>query len=100
MTHYYAQGRTLLYTDKVLAGELNEKLTVGRFTIGDQTSIAERMYSELFFYRSAMNREEIEKLCEGKMLKSSLEIYAPLDGSKSTIENLAQSMNCLTLKAE
>lgn len=100
LTHYYAQGRTLLYTDKVLAGELNEKLTVGRFTIGDQTSIAERMYSELFFYRSAMNREEIEKLCEGKMLKSSLEIYAPLDGSKSTIENLAQSMNCLTLKAE
>lgn len=100
LTHYYAQGRTLLYIDKVLAGELKEKLIAGKFTIGDKTSIAERMYSELFFYRSAMNREEIEKLCEGKMLKSSLEIYAPLDGSKSTIENLAQSTNRLILKTE
>ncbi len=34
------------------------------------------------------------------MLKSSLEIYAPLDGSKSTIENLAQSMNSVVLKTE
>lgn len=100
LTHYYAQGRTLLYTDKALAGELNEKLTVGKFTIGDKVSTENREYSELFFYRSAMNQEEIDKLCDGRMLKSSLEIYAPLDGSKSTIENLAQSMNSLTVKTE
>lgn len=95
LTHYYAQGRTLLYTDKVSAGELNEKLTVGKFTIGDDVSADERMYSELFFYRSAMVSEEIEALCDGKMLKSSLEIYAPLD---SSLENLTQSMNVVTLK--
>lgn len=100
LTHYYAQGRTLLYTDKASAGELNEKLTVGKFIIGDNTSTVGREYSELFFYRSAMVQEEIDKLCDGRMLKSSLEIYAPLDGSKSTIENLAQSMNSVTLKAE
>lgn len=100
LIHYYAQGRTLLYTDKALAGELNEKLTVGKFIIGDNTSTVGREYSELFFYRSAMVQEEIDKLCDGRMLKSSLEIYAPLDGSKSTIENLAQSMNSVTLKAE
>ena len=47
-----------------------------------------------------MNQEEIDKLCDGRMLKSSLEIYAPLDGSKSTIENLAQSMNSVVLKTE
>lgn len=100
LTHYYAQGRTLLYTDKALAGEIGEKLTVGKFTIGDNTSANSREYSELFFYRSAMNQEEIDKLCDGRMLKSSLEIYAPLDGSKSTIENLAQSMNSVVLKTE
>ena len=100
LTHYYAQGRTLLYTDKVLAGELDEKLTVGKFIVGDNTSTVGREYSELFFYRSAMVQEEIDKLCDGRMLKSSLEIYAPLDGSKSTIENLAQSMNSVTLKTE
>lgn len=100
LTHYYAQGRTLLYTDKSLAGELNEKLTVGKFIIGDNSSTEGREYSELFFYRSAMNEEEINKLCDGSMLKSSLEIYAPLDGSKSTIENLAQSMNTVVVKSE
>ena len=46
------------------------------------------------------NQEEIDKLCDGRMLKSSLEIYAPLDGSKSKIENLAQSMNSVVLKTE
>lgn len=95
LTHYYAQGRTLLYTDKALSGELAEKLTVGKFIIGDNVSTNERTFSELFFYRSAMAQEEIEALCDGRMLKSSLEIYAPLDGS---LENLAQSMNVLTLK--
>ena len=100
LTHYYAQGRTLLYTDKALAGELDEKLTVGKFIVGDNTSTVGREYSELFFYRSAMVQEEIDKLCDGRMLKSSLEIYAPLDGSKSSIENLAQSMNSVTLKTE
>lgn len=100
LVHYYAQGRTLLYTDDKLAGELNEKLTPEKFYLGDNTSTAGRAYSELFFYRSAMNQGEIEKLYEGKMLKSSLEIYAPLDESKSTIENLAQSMNNVVLKSE
>lgn len=95
LTHYYAQGRTLLYTDKTPAGELVEKLTVGKFTIGDSASADEKAYSELFFYRSAMVREEIEALCDGRMLKSSLELYAPLDGS---VENMAQSMNVVTLK--
>lgn len=95
LTHYYAQGRTWLYTDKTPAGELAEKLTVGKFTIGDSASADEKAYSELFFYRSAMVREEIEALCDGRMLKSSLEIYAPLDGS---VENMAQSMNVVTLR--
>lgn len=94
LTHYYAQGRTLLYTDKTSGGELAEKLTAGKFTIGDSASADEKAYSELFFYRSAMVREEIEALCDGRMLKSSLEIYAPLDGS---VENMAQSMNVVTL---
>lgn len=99
LAHYYAQGRTLLYVDNVLEGELKEKLTAGKFTLGDKTSNVERSYSELFFYRSAMNAEEIASLCEGDMLKSSLEIYAPLDGTKGSMENLAQSMNTVTLKS-
>lgn len=99
LAHYYAQGRTLLYVDKVLQGELAEKLTAGTFTLGDKTSNAERQYSELFFYRSAMNLEEVTHLHEGCMLKSSLEIYAPLDDTKPVIDNLAQSMNTVTLHA-
>ena len=102
LAHYYAQQRTLLYVDNKLAGELKERLTVGKFSIGDKTTDIARQYSELFFYRSAMNLEEICKLCEGVMLKSSLEIYVPLDGSSassnSDIRNRAQSLN--TVKVE
>jgi len=47
-----------------------------------------------------MTPEEISAVCDGKMLKSSLEIYAPL-GGKDDMVNLAQSTNSLSYgKAE
>ena len=39
-----------------------------------------------------MNTEEIAYVNQGKMMKSSLEIYAPLGGDRF-LENLAQSTN-------
>ena len=100
LTHYYAQGRTLLYVDEAVADmELSEKLTPGAFVIGDESKAESLEYGELFFYRSGMNEMEIKGLCDGKMLKSSLEIYSPLDGS-SSVENMAQSMNVLSPRAD
>ena len=94
LTSYYAQRRTLLYLDRVCAGEVSERLgKVSQVVVGGSP----REMSELFFWRSAMTPEEVAAVCNGKMLKSSLEIYSPLS-DEDGVPNLAQSTNTLTLK--
>ena len=94
LTFYNAQRRTLLYVDGVSAGEHTGRMGCGRFTIGDADSEVSRQFSELFFWRSALSPEEVQAVCDGKMLKSSLEIYSPLsDDEKEQIVNKAQTLN-------
>ena len=93
LTSYFAQRRTILYVDKVKAGEVGERLSkIEVVYVGDEAN--SREVSELSFWRSGMTPEEITSVCNGKMLKSSLEIYAPLGGVED-MENLAQSTNRL-----
>ncbi len=89
LTYYHAQKRALLYVDSICAGEINENL--GHLSLA-YVGGSKRNASELFFWRSAMTPEEITAHCQGKMLKSSLEIYAPLS-NKKRITNKAQSTN-------
>lgn len=98
LTHYYAQGKTVLYVNETKVGELSEKLEVGKFHLSDANSPDVIDFRQLFFWRSGMNEDEIAALNNGTMLKSSLEIYAPLDTSGDALVNLAQSTN--TLKAQ
>lgn len=94
LTSYYAQRRTILYVDKKKAGEVSERLArIETVSVGDETN--SREVSELFFWRSGMTPEEISAVCDGRMLKSSLEIYAPL-GGENDMDNLAQSTNKLS----
>jgi len=97
LTHYYAWGKTLLYTDNTLAGNLTEKLTPTTFTLNDSNSPDNISYREWMFYRAGMNADEVIALNAGSMLKSSLEMYSPLDGlsvnSGDALLNLAQSTN-------
>lgn len=94
VSHYYAQKRVILYVDDSKAGELAERLTPGKMTVGDASGSASRTLVELFFWRSAFNPEEVEALVSGRMLKSSLEIYSPLKELEAgEIANLAQSSN-------
>ncbi len=95
LTSYYAQKRTILYCDKVCVGELSERVRPSKFTVGDSGKALRRQYSELSFWRSAMNGMEIEGLVNGKMLKSSLDIYSPLsdDIKNGKVKNCAQSLN-------
>ena len=97
ITHFYARGETILYTDSMEAGRINEKLTATNFFLHDPTAPLTIDYRDWLFYRSGMNGEEITQLSRGKMLKSSLELYAPLDGQallgNDTLINLAQSTN-------
>lgn len=94
LTSYYAQRRTILYVDKAKAGEVGERLArIETVSIGDESR--SREVSELSFWRSGMTPEEVNAVCNGKMLKSSLEVYAPL-GGENDMENLAQSTNRLS----
>ena len=96
LTSYYAQKRTLLYLDKTSAGELAVRLgEIKEVEMGG----SERDASELVFWRSAMTPDEITAHCNGKMLKSSLEIYVPLS-DEAELENLAQSTNTVTVKED
>ena len=96
LTSYYAQKRTLLYLDKTSAGELAVRLgEIKEVEFGGSG----REASELVFWRSAMTPDEITAHCNGKMLKSSLEIYVPLS-DEAPLENLAQSTNTVTVKED
>lgn len=96
LTHYHAWGITLLYVNDEKVGELFEKLAPKRFVLGSSKAPDEIQYRELFFWRAGMNADEIAYVNQGKMMKSSLEIYAPLGGSEP-LANLAQSTNLLKL---
>lgn len=99
LTHFYARGETILYNDSNLVGKLSETILATNFYLNDSDAPDLVDYRNLFFYRSGMNLDEIISLNTGKMLKSSLEIYSPLDGSfvlsSNSLLNLAQSTNTL-----
>lgn len=89
-------GNTVLYINDEKVGELPEKLVPKKFVLGSNQAPDRILYRELFFWRSGMNAEEITCVNQGKMMKSSLEIYAPLGGVEPLV-NLAQSTNKLKL---
>lgn len=99
ITHYYAKGVTMLYSDSTLQGTLNERLITTGVNIGGANIPKKVAYKNWLFYRSAMNPEEVTYLAKGSLLKSSLELYAPLDGKRASVSdpllNLAQSMNTI-----
>ncbi|MEI6554530.1 MAG: Ig-like domain-containing protein [Paludibacter sp.] len=101
LSHYYAQGFTVLYCDGVAVNTINEKLLAIAFNLFDSNAPTSVDYRNWFFYRSGMNQMEITGLTSGKMLKSSLELYAPLDGQailgSNQLVNLAQSLNTIQL---
>jgi lysophospholipase L1-like esterase len=100
LTHFYAWGKTLLYVDDQLQGTFDEKTELDKIVLGEKNA-PEARYRNWFFYRSGMNQDEIAALVDGRMLKSSLELYAPLDGEGNSgtdaLVNLAQSLNTIQL---
>jgi hypothetical protein len=100
LTHYYALEKSFLYVDSTLLGSLNEKLLIKQCIVNSSIIPDTIDYKDWFFYRSAMTREECASIAKGSMLKSSLELYAPLDGSApltaDCFANFALSTNKIT----
>ena len=99
LTHYYAQGKTYLYVDGIPQGELAEQLEPNTFILSEAGG-ASADFREWYFYRSGMTQEEISAMVNGDLLKSSLELYAPLDGQavvgNDALVNLAQSLGTVS----
>lgn len=99
LTHYYGLGKTILYVDGLAQGSVNEKMVIEKSFLSAEGAPATADYREMYFYRAAMTPEEINAVVSGKFLKSSLELYAPLDGQAAVGNdpyiNLAQSTNNL-----
>ena len=86
ISHYHAAGKTYVYLDGALQRVTSGKLLLNKVTLSGACSI-----SDLHFWRSGMNADEVAAWQAGKMLCSSLELYCPLNHGHS--DNLAQSTN-------
>ena len=100
LTHYYGRGFTRLYVDSLYEGMAAERLRPTRLDLGGNAAPARVQLRDFMFYRAGMNDGEVFAMAADSLLKSSLEIYAPLDGSRTvatdSLTNLAQSLNTLT----
>lgn len=92
LSHYYARGYTALYIDGILAGEVTERFALCDDIVFGET---ERRFSEISFWRAGMNQQEMIAHHNGDMLKSSLELYVPMEIHEGRLVNLAQSTNVL-----
>ncbi len=99
LTHYFARGETQLYLDGAEVGRLLEQLHLSQLRLGGSRAPHKAQYRNWLFYRAGMNADELRTLAADSLLKSSLELYAPLDGRRTaapdSLANLAQSTNVL-----
>ncbi|RYZ95465.1 MAG: hypothetical protein EOP47_25805, partial [Sphingobacteriaceae bacterium] len=104
LTHYYAKGVTIMYCDSIAQGYATEKLITRRVKLGGSNVPKTVQFKDLLFYRSGMNSDEVKNISRDSLLKSSLEIYTPLDEKKFSVQdplvNLAQSTNKVWLVTE
>jgi hypothetical protein len=99
LTHYFARGETILYVDNRWVGALPERLRTRHLMLGGRAAPKGGQFRDWLFYRAGMNADEARALAADSLLRSSLELYAPLDGrrqaSPDSLVNLAQSTNQL-----
>ena len=89
----------MLYLDGAEVGRLPERLLTRQLSLGGDRAPRGGQYRNWLFYRAGLNADEIHALAADSLLKSSLEVYAPLDGRRThapdSLGNLAQSTNRL-----
>ena len=103
LTHFFARAETLLYLDGQLVGSLPEQLRTRQLAVGGRAAPPTVQLRDWLFYRAGMNADEVRALAADSLLKSSLELYAPLDGRRraapDSLANLAQSTNVVVRMA-
>lgn len=101
LAHRHALGETYLYVNGKVSNPVKEKLKPLSFEMGGYSSNTQGVPDSLairdwMLHRSALNQDEVKDYIKWKMLRSSLEVYAPLSdelvkrGSEAV--NQAQSL--------
>lgn len=99
LSHRCAKGETQLSVDGECVATSRDRWLLQRVQFfGDGTVDCD----DIMVHRSALTREEVQALFAGRVLQSSLEIYAPLDEQTfprgGTAENRAQSLSQLKIR--
>lgn len=101
LSHCYANGETYLYVNGNQVGPVKERIKPQTFIIGgyagNNASVPDTLsIKDWMIHRSSLTQDEARDYMEWKILRSSLEVYAPLvdDSLKagSVLENRAQSL--------
>ena len=90
LSHYHAAGQTFIYLDGKQIDNYADTQTIGEVVLGG----INMQVSDWMFYRSALNADEVQAVEAGKLLRSSLELYCPLNDGN--LDNMAQSTNTIT----
>ncbi len=105
LSHCHANSETYLYVNGVKVGPLKEKVKPTIFALGGfnghKMSPDTLVLKDWMIHRSSLTHEEACGYMAWKMLRSSLEVYAPLTDTffktDSGFMNLAQSMTKVVL---
>ncbi len=99
LSHRCAKGETGIYVDGRCVAVTGERLLLQRVEILPEGAAE---CDDIMVYRSALTPEEVADLSAGRLLQSSLEVYAPLDDKRfapgSAVENRAQSLSRLVVR--
>jgi len=96
LSHRYAKGETFLVINGKESAHVKEKLKPGSFMIGGFGQNTATMPDTLcvkdwMIHRSSLAQDEAKDYMEWKMLRSSLEVYAPLADDSVTAGSLLQN---------
>ena len=102
LTHHFLKKETRVFVDGAFIGTVADTIVPVQFLLGGLSGgpggnpPAEGEYRDWMVYRSVLNSVEIAALRTGRLLQSSLEVYAPLKGETPgkdrTAANRAQSL--------
>ena len=102
LSHRHLAEETPLFVDGKPAGSIEERIEPRRFVLGGPgdgdrgKAPAVSDYRDWFVWRAALNRDEAVAVADGRMVKASLEVYAPLNDEPlmkdRLIENRARSL--------
>jgi lysophospholipase L1-like esterase len=103
VSHRFLKGETMIFLDEKFLGSLPEQLEPRQFILGGSGNLDQKRsprkaeYRDWLIYRTSLNEDEVSTLAKGKLLKASLEIYAPLNDKKpkknTRVKNYARSLS-------